>query len=541
MNKNPDRFWIVILLLGFLYDYLFWEQRVGINFALFTLACLIGGLFLLLSAKRPPAFRSIWLLIPIVFFTAFTFIRQEPLAKGLAFTFSLLALFLFVVSYIGGRWPEYSLTDYFLKLIKLVISLVIDNPKFVIQVWKERDEDASGKKMRHFWGVLRGLLIALPVVILFSALFSSADLVFEQRLTDFLDKFDLEDLDEYISRFFAILLCAYLLAGPILHAALRSGDDKLRREGKRFVRPFLGITESTVVLGSVIILFVIFVGIQFRYFFGGTVNIGVEGYTYSEYARRGFNELIWVAFVSLILILGLGFLTKRMTAVERWIFSGLSITIGSLVMVILVSAYQRIMLGISWHGFSRLRLYPRIFLVWLGFLFLAVVVLEIVRKEKFITFAALLASFGFAASLSLINIDAATVRHNVPRALHGLNLNMEHLSSLSFDAVPPLVEEYLNPAYSEYHHELTGAIIVCYMHYPSYEFQSYEYSDDGEIIGTTYDWRSFNMSRWRAQRAIDSIQSELLEYGINTKKTYARIRTPSGRYHECGLNEWDFY
>ena len=127
----------------------------------------------------------------------------------------------------------------------------------------------------------------------------------------------------------------------------------------------------------------------------------------------------------MIMLLGLGAVTIQKAGMERWIFSGLSIAIVSLVMVILMSASQRIMLGIGWHGFSRLCLYPRIFLVWLGLLFLAVVVLEIIRKEKFITFAALLASFGFAISLSLINVDAATVKHNVPRALLGKNINID--------------------------------------------------------------------------------------------------------------------
>ena len=54
---------------------------------------------------------------------------------------------------------------------------------------------------------------------------------------------------------------------------------------------FLGFTEAAVVLGAVVVLFALFVVIQFQYFFGGQTNIGVQGYTYSEYARRGFGEL----------------------------------------------------------------------------------------------------------------------------------------------------------------------------------------------------------------------------------------------------------
>ena len=107
-----------------------------------------------------------------------------------------------------------------------------------------------------------------------------------------------------------ILFIAYLIAGIFLHAATKGKDEKLFREGKYVLKPFLGITETAVVLGCVTVLFAIFVGIQFQYFFGGEVNIGIEGYTYSQYARRGFNELIWVAFISLIMLLGLGAVTN---------------------------------------------------------------------------------------------------------------------------------------------------------------------------------------------------------------------------------------
>ena len=522
MNKKSDQFWIVVLVLGFLYDFLFWDQLVGVNYILFILALLIGATILFTQTGIRPARSSLWLLFPITIFSALTFVHQEPLTKGLAYTFSILSLFLLVVSFLGGRWSEYSLADYIQRFIVLVASVVTGSISFATQVQREQKESNAPPRKTYIWAILRGLLIALPFLILFSALFSSADLVFEQRLTDFFDRFEIDDIEEYFQRLFMILFIAYLIAGIFLHAATKGKDEKLFREGKYVLKPFLGITETAVVLGCVTVLFAIFVGIQFQYFFGGEVNIGIEGYTYSQYARRGFNELIWVAFISLIMLLGLGAVTKREPGTERRIFSGLSIAVVSLVMVILTSAYQRIMLGIGWHGFSRLRMYPRIFLIWLGLLLVTVVVLEIIRKERFVTFAALIASFGFAISLSVISVDAATVKHNLPRALQGVNINIDHLSSLSTDAVPPLVKEFQNPEYTEFHHQQIGAIIVCYMHYQSYDREN------------ANDWRSFNLSRWKAKQAIESVQDQLQEYGINTERS-----TPAGRYYKCGFSEYE--
>jgi hypothetical protein len=287
------------------------------------------------------------------------------------------------------------------------------------------------------------------------------------------------------------------------------------------VKPFLAFAESAVVLSSMTILFLLFVIVQFRYFFGGRINIGAAGFTYSEYARRGFSELIIVAFISLVVILGLSTVTRRETDRQRWIFSGLSIAIVVLVIVILVSAYQRLNLAIDWHGFSRLRLYPRVFLIWIGILLVAVIVLETLRRERYFALAAVLAAIGFAISLSLINVDASIVRRNVLRATQGRHFNVNYLTSLSTDAVPTLVEAFMNPSLDVTTHEAIGAALVC--------FQQSESTPRASDL----DWRSFDYSRWAALRALDQVRNSLTGYGVNTNRWPAEVSTPSHVFYDC--------
>ena len=183
-------------------------------------------------------------------------------------------------------------------------------------------------------------------------------------------------------------------------------------------------------------------GIQFQYFFGGGANIGVQGYTYSEYARRGFGELVAVACCSLLLFLGLSAIVKRQDNVQRWGFSGLGIGMLALVGVMLVSAFQRLRLYEAAYGFSRLRMYTDIFMIWLGVLLAAVVVLELLRRERLFPLAALLATIGFAVTLALVNVDGSIVRQNVARASQGKGLDVAYLASLSADSVPALAAAY---------------------------------------------------------------------------------------------------
>jgi hypothetical protein len=519
--KQPARLGLIVLLLGWVFDFLFWEQSVGLNFALFTTLCLAGGTFLLFKEGYRPARNSLWLLLPFSFFASTVFVRQEPLTIFLAYTFTVFFLGVLAITYLGGRWFQYGLIDYLAKFTRLIAGLIYLPINLSTEVREEKSKQGGNKKGVPILAILRGLAIALPIVICFASLLASADVVFNQKINDFFEFFSFGQLAEHFLRLILILICAYVLSGIFLHAASQSKDEKLTGEDTPVMKFFLGFTESAIVLGSVSILFLAFVVVQFQYFFGGETNIGIAGYTYSQYARRGFNELVIVAFFSLVMILGLNTITRRANQTQLRVYSGLSVGIVGLVMVILISAYQRISLAIDWHGFSRLRLYPRIFLVWLGILLIAVVILEILHYERYFAFAAVLASLGFAVSLTLINVDAAIVKHNAPRVLQGKNLNVAHLASLSWDAVPGLVKEYQSTTYSQSDHEGLGAALACYLH------------TDSLPDGQDRDWRSFNVSRWQAHAALQKVQLSLQEYGINDKRWPVRARTPSNVLYEC--------
>ncbi len=83
--KRTNVLWITALLLGWFFDFLFWKHAQGLNFALYVVLCLAGGLLVLGLNGLKPAWRSLLLLIPILFFAAMTFIRQEPLSLFLSF------------------------------------------------------------------------------------------------------------------------------------------------------------------------------------------------------------------------------------------------------------------------------------------------------------------------------------------------------------------------------------------------------------------------------------------------------------------------
>ncbi|MGC8875346.1 MAG: DUF4153 domain-containing protein, partial [Chloroflexia bacterium] len=516
MELRPSRLWPVVLVLGWLLDFLFWKKAPGINFALYAALCLTAGVILLRVEGIHPARRSLWLLLPTAFFAVLTFLRAEPLTLVLAYLLTLFLLGLFVVTFHGGRWLEYGLLDYAVRYAKLVGSMIARGGMFLSATRKPTQEQP--KRLLHKVGpILRGTLIAAPSVLVFAVLLSSADPIFAQRLRDWTAFLRLERLPEYLLRGGYIVVTAYLLAGIVLHAGTRGREERLIGEGNAVIRPFLGFLEAAIALVSVELLFASFVVVQFQYFFGGRENIRLGGFTYAEYARRGFGELVVVAFFSLLFLQALSLFARREAASQRRAFSGLAVALVGLVLVILASAYRRLLLYEAAYGFSRLRTYTHVFMVWLGLLLVAVMVLAMVRRERAFALAALLMAFGFAGTLGMMNVDRFIARANIRRALAGQELDIGYLATLSDDAVPVLASAFRSPALPAEIRESVGAALACRL------------SLRGDPTRPR-PWPSFHFSHWNADRLLAELKPELQEY---RKEGGSWLIAPGGKRYPC--------
>lgn len=529
MKKFPTQFWIIVLLLGWLFDFLFWGRNPGISFAIYALITLLTGFLLLSREGIRPAGKALLLVPFILGFAAFTFLRREPLTAFLSHLLTLAMMSGLAMTYRGGRWMEYSLADYFARGFDLLASVFIRAGMFSAETRRVKQETTTSgeKRPSPVWPVARGILLAIPVVAFFAALLSSADLVFAQRLDNFIALFRLEKLSETIFRAILIALIAYALAGVYLHAAGRSGDEKLLGLEKPLVPRFFGFTEAAIVLGSVILLFGAFVAVQFGYFFGGQANIRLEGFTYAEYARRGFGELVAVAFSSLLLFLGLSAVVKRESSAQQKIFSVLGVALTLLVGVMLVSAFQRLVLYESAYGFTRLRAYTHVFMVWLAILLAAAAVLDVIQRQRVFALAALLTSLGFALSLALLNVDSFIVQQNIQRFERGEALDVGYLASLSADAVPVMASLYQAPGAEQATRERLGAALACY------QFRA-------GPRGADTDWQAFHISDHRASAALAQLARQLDEYQVDDSGSWPiTVATPQGLEFDCYSSTFD--
>jgi hypothetical protein len=381
------------------------------------------------------------------------------------------------------------------------------------------------------FSVLRGLLLALPFLVVFIALLSAADLVFGDYVERALQWVDLDSLIDWTARLTVILLAAVFSLGALVSAVRSPGDRRLIGEDPPLLRPFLGFTETAIVLTLVALVFLSFVGVQFAYLFGGEANIHAAGYTYSEYARRGFGELVAVAALALGMIYLLAAVTRLEKRGQRTAFLGLCSAIVLLVMVMLVSAYQRLLLYEQAYGFSRLRTYTHVAIVWLAVALVVFLAVLYAGKLRRLAPAALAVTCGFALSLVILNVDAFIVGRNGERYAASAELDVAYLGSLSDDAVPALVALTEGTAGEEAQDLLAG--LACRRHAI-------------EAAERRMEWPSAHASRSSALASLGSIASELAAFPVfldyhgdsDTRRATYVVRTPDG-FEPCPSGIFD--
>jgi hypothetical protein len=202
-----------------------------------------------------------------------------------------------------------------------------------------------------------------------------------------------------------------------------------------------GIVPVATALGLINLMFLLFVVVQLRYFFGGAPLIEeTTGLTYAQYARSGFFELLMASGLVLPVLMGADHLVRGESAAHLTTFRRLASLLLVLLAVVMASALQRMRLYVGAFGLSEDRLYATAFMVYLlgVFAWFGWTVLR-GRRGSF-AFGALIHGFAVLAGLHVLNPDGFIVRTNLNRPAAERPFDANYAVLLGADAVPPLLE-----------------------------------------------------------------------------------------------------
>jgi len=433
---------VAAIAIGLLDQWLFVDTALGINVPIFFAALLAAG-WLLRPAGRPlPRARDAWLPIAAIALAAFAALRGDTTLVTLdvlgAFALTGAAL----ASFGGLGVVERSIEGLLTMGGRMALSATIGGGRLVAAMRRALPLARGQSSLRRAGPVLRGLLIALPLVILFAALFAAADAVFARIAEDLFNwNFDLGSLPTRIG---VALLAAWLAAGLLVFVVIGDGDVPAQGTASRKALIRLGSGEATTVLVVLDVLFAGFVALQGAYLFGGQDTLAASDLTYAEYARRGFFELLAVAFVVGGLILAGEWLVARRTGA----YLAAAIGLVGLTAVVLGSALLRLRLYQEAYGWTELRFYVLAAIGWLAIGCLLAVVTLATDRSRWLLHGMLGLSIVFGVAFNLIGPVRLIAEQNIQRAAHpelvapggDIGLDVYYLASLGDDALPVLAE-----------------------------------------------------------------------------------------------------
>jgi uncharacterized protein DUF4153 len=285
-------------------------------------------------------------------------------------------------------------------------------------------------RMAAAFPIARGLVIAVPIAAVLAALLASADPVFASFF----------NLNVDVGRLVVDVI--YVVMGSLVAAGLlrlAASTEVERVDGPSWR---LGATEALVVLVILDAVFVAFALAQVLAATGAAAStLRNAGVTYSDYARSGFFQLLWVSGITLAVLI----LSSRISAFNerrsRLAFLALAEVAIALTIMIDVVAFRRLSLYEEAYGFTMLRLYSHVFAVWVGivYLLLAADFMDLWRARRWFIGAAAITASLVLLGLNAVNPEAVVVAFNTNHAQTAHKIDSEYLSELSSDATPALL------------------------------------------------------------------------------------------------------
>ena len=443
-----------ILIYALIYAICTFANPMGIFFGIYIASSIVLTCMAVKKLEIKPDGYCIFYMISIGLLGISTFCTaDESLVIFNKLGIFLLTLTLLLSLYCKtGNW---TLSKWAFSMIELLAASLgeLDTP---FKDYKYYRENRSKKGLGKGMYVLIGLIITFPVAIIVLALLASADMIFGDMIGNILKEIRIDNAFSVIVRFLFMFFISYAMLSYLT-------KQKIKEEAKdiRSLEPVIAITGASVLT----FIYIVFCGIQIKYLFLGNLP---EKYTYAQYAREGFFQLLAVSILNLIIVLAILGLFRE-NNVLKVILAGMSVC----TFIMIASSAFRMIMYVTYYYMST----DRVVVLWtlLALTLVFAGVLISIFKPGFplfrygvIVVTVLYIALSFArpeyivARINLAN-TAVTVNENggygkVDRQVGADDFyrtsvyysDLEYLTDMSADAAPAIYEfYYAHPEYAD--------------------------------------------------------------------------------------------
>jgi hypothetical protein len=464
MHVDPSiarRAVMAALVAGVGADLLFDNVALGINVPIAVVATLALVAFL---GRRGPADRLDWWLPAVAMAASLgPALRTDPSVVFLDTWLAVFAIAAWSFAVSGVPVTRRAARVVAVMGIQAGIATAIGFAWLLTRVGADGTLTRGTRQLGRAAPVLRGAIIAIPVLAGFAVLLGSADAVFGHALDAALR---LPDLDDVVGRVAFAAVAAVLVAGPMTIASGARGlldpvepplDDAAAVAAvgpDASIHPVAarsGATEAVVVLVAVDVLFAAFAAIQVVYLFGGSDTLATIGLTYSDYARQGYFQLVGVVALAGLLLIGAHEVAGRRRGL---VAAGLTLLV--LTGVILASAALRLRVYQDAYGWTELRFFVAASIGWLAVAVVIAIALLAADRMRWIAHGLAASAVVITLLVSVIGPQSFVMLQNVARALDPAlvppdghsGFDLDYGLTLGDDSIPALVAalDLLQPA-----------------------------------------------------------------------------------------------
>ncbi|WP_046779655.1 DUF4173 domain-containing protein [Streptomyces yangpuensis] len=279
--------------------------------------------------------------------------------------------------------------------------------------------------------VVKAAAVAVALLVLFGALFASADAAFADLLGGLVPDVSVEDGP--------IRFMLFVLGAVIAVAAARTAAAPLRWDRIQVApgKPRSRI-EWALPLVVLNLLFAGFNAVQATVLFGGYDKVlRSTGLTYAEYARQGFWQLLWATLLTLAVIALALRWAPRSGAGDRRLVRVVLGTLCALTLVVVAAALRRMDLYVDAYGLTRLRVSVAAMELWLG-LVIVLIMAAGAFGARWLPRAVAGSAAAAVLAFGLLSPDGMVAERNVARYEKDQKIDLAYFQSLSADAVPAL-------------------------------------------------------------------------------------------------------
>lgn len=308
-----------------------------------------------------------------------------------------------------------------------------------------QDSLSDSKTATNIKYIIIGLLITIPLTLVVAGLLMSADDGVEKMLTGIVNRIFSEEIwNVFIQLALALPFSLYLFGMFYTNTHRKDIKEldpnvcKFKIYNMRFVSNLVVYTAVT----PICILYVLFFISQANYFLSAFSGSLPEGFTYADYARRGFFELFTVALINLGVLCFMSLHSKKAGREKPFALKFYSIVISVFTIILIATAMSKMVMYINAYGLTELRLYTSWFMVLLAIVFVMIIIKQFRYDMKFAKHLCVIFTLMFGL-LCFSRPEAIIAKYNIEMYRSG------QLEELDTDAILHMSDDGLLVALEE--------------------------------------------------------------------------------------------